>query len=148
MALLAVALMTLGVIIGWAALAPIHVASHEQLFAIPHGVFARRMAGDKVEILPHTIRLMLGVNDVLVIRNGDEVPHVFGPTIIMPGQSFSLPFEQAATYSFVCTAHANGQLSIIVDPTPAPGWERLRWRWGRLASAALRLPPQPEHHSH
>jgi hypothetical protein len=134
--------------VGWGALAPIEVASHDQVFAIPHGVWARRMAGDKVEILPHTIRLTLGLNDVLLIRNGDEVPHLFGPTIIMPGQSFSLPFEKASTYSFLCTAHANGQLNIVVDPAPGPGWGRLSWRLGKLASAASRLLPAPGPHNH
>ena len=144
---IALSLVVLGGV-GWAALAPIEVASHDQLFAIPHGVWARRMAGEKVEILPHTIRLTLGLNDVLLIRNGDAVPHVFGPTLIMPGQSFSLPFEKASTYSFVCTAHANGQLNIIVAPTPLAGWERLRWRWDRLANLASRVAPMPEGHSH
>ena len=134
--------------VGWAALAPIEVVSHDEVFAIPHGVWARRMAGDKVEVLPQTIRLTLGLNDVLLIRNGDEVPHVFGPTIIMPGQSFSLPFEKASTYNFMCTAHANGQLNIIVAPPPAPGWERLSWRLRKLASSASRVVRMPERHSH
>ena len=49
------------------------------------------------------------------------MPHIFGPTLIMPGQSFRLPFAQASTYSFQCTAHANGQLSVIVDPAPSLG---------------------------
>ena len=118
--------------LGWAALAPIEVASHDQLFTIPHGTWARRMAGEKIEILPHTIRLTLGINDVLLLKNADAVPHVFGPTLIMPGQSFSLPFAQASTYSFMCTAHANGQLNVIVAPAPAPGPERLRWRLAKL----------------
>ena len=118
--------------LGWAALAPIEVASHDQLFTIPHGTWARRMAGEKIEILPHTIRLTLGLNDVLLLKNADAVPHVFGPTLIMPGQSFSLPFAQASTYSFMCTAHANGQLNVIVEPAPAPGPERLRWRLSKL----------------
>ena len=144
---IALSLLVLGSV-GWAALAPIEVASHDELFAIPRGVWARRMAGEKVEILPQTIRLTLGVNDILLIRNGDEVPHVFGPTIIMPGQSFSLPFEKASTYSFMCTAHANGQLNIIVAPTPAPGWERLRWRLGKLESSASRFVRTPERHDH
>ena len=122
--------------LGWAALAPIRVASHDQLFEIPRGTSARRMAGDHVEILPQTIRLTLGLNDVLVLRNRDDVPHIFGPTLIMPGQSFSLPFTTASTYSFLCTAHADGQLEVVVDPPPAPGWDRLRWRWRRLTDAA------------
>ena len=122
--------------LGWAALAPIRAASHEALFEIPRGTSARRMAGEKIDILPQTIRLTLGLNDILVLRNADSVPHIFGPTLIMPGQSFSLPFRTASTYSFQCTAHASGQLSVIVDPAPAPGWQRLRWRLERLTNAA------------
>ena len=120
--------------LGWAALAPITTVSREQLFEIPKGTFARRMAGDKVEILPDEIRLTLGINDVLLLRNLDEVPQSFGPVLIMPGQSFRLPFEVASTYSFACTAHASGKMNVVVDPAPAPGWQTLRWRatkaWG------------------
>lgn len=115
--------------LGWTALAPIQVASHDQLFEIPPGTSARHIAGEKIDILPQTIQLTLGLNDVLVFKNADSAPHIFGPTLIMPGQTFRLPFAQASTYSFQCTAHANGQLNIIVDPAPTPGWGRLRWRW-------------------
>jgi hypothetical protein len=125
--LLAVALLLMAM--GWAALAPLTTESRDALFEIPKGTFARRMAGDKVEILPDTIRLTLGLNDVLLLRNLDDVPQVFGPALIMPGQSFRLPFEQASTYSFACTAHASGQLNIVVDPHPAAGWPALRYRW-------------------
>jgi hypothetical protein len=118
--------------LGWAALAPVGMASRDALFEIPRGTSARRLAGEHLDILPQTIRLTLGVNDVLVLRNTDSVPHIFGPTLIMPGQSFRLPFVQASTYSFLCTAHADGQLNIIVEPVPTPGWPRLRWRWLRL----------------
>jgi hypothetical protein len=67
------------------------------------------MAGDKVEILPSTIRLTLGVRDVLLLRNNDTVPQVFGPVLIMPGQDFRLPFETVSSNQFACTAHASGQ---------------------------------------
>jgi hypothetical protein len=118
---------------GWAALAPAGTASREELFEIPPGTSERRLAGEDLEILPQTIRL--GVNDVLALRNADDAPHIFGPTLIMPGQTFRLPFTQAATYSFMCTAHANGQLNVIIEPLPAAGWERLRWRWDDLTDA-------------
>lgn len=111
-----------------AAFAPIHAGSRDEPFEIPKGTWARRMAGNRVEILPQTIRLTLGVHDVLLLRNLDDVPQVFGPTVIMPGQSFRLPFEVASTYGFACTAHASGQMNVVVDPHPGPGWERLRWR--------------------
>jgi hypothetical protein len=117
--------------LGWAAFAPVRFDSREEVFEIPKGTWARRMAGDKVEILPAQIRLTLGVHDVLLLRNLDEVPQVFGPTVIMPGQSFRLPFEVASTYSFACTAHLAGQMTIVVDAQPDSPWERLRWRTRR-----------------
>jgi len=119
---------------GWAAFAPLSVASRDEPFEIPKGTWARRMAGDKVEILPSTIRLTLGVNDVLLLRNADDVPQAFGPALVMPGQSFRLPFATASTYGFACSAHASGQLTVIVEPSPEPGWDRLRWRLRRLAA--------------
>jgi len=115
-------------VLGWAALAPISVDSRDELFEIPKGTWARRMAGNKIEILPDEIRLTLGANNVLHLRNLDDVPQTFGPVLIMPGQSFRLPFEVASNYNFACTAHASGQLRVIVDPEPAPGWQTLRWR--------------------
>lgn len=117
--------------LGWAAFAPITLDSRDELFEIPKGTWARRMAGDKVEILPDRIDLTLALNDTLLLRNQDEVPQQFGPVLIMPGQSFRLPFEVASTYSFACTAHASGQMSVVVAPEPAPGWETLQWRWKR-----------------
>lgn len=118
--------------LAWATFAPVRPAAREQLFEIPHGTFARRMAGDKVSILPDTILLTLGANDVLLLRNLDEVPQVFGPALIMPGQSFRLPFETAATYDFACSAHASGQMSVVVEPPLMAGWPTLRWRLRRL----------------
>ena len=113
---------------------PIQSASRDKIFAIPKGTWARRMSGDKVEILPDHIRLTLGVRDILVLRNLDDVPQVFGPTLMMPGQSFRLPFERAAEYTFACTAHASGQMTIVVEPNPTTPWARVRWRLIELLS--------------
>ena len=122
----------------WLAFAPIEPASREEIFAIPKGTWARRMSGDPVEILPSEIRLTLGVRDVLVLENHDDVPQIFGPTLMMPGQSFRLPFAVASSYQFVCTAHASGQMTILVEPFPDTPWARIRWRarelWERGAS--------------
>jgi hypothetical protein len=117
---------------GWAGLAPVTSATRDEIFEIPPGTWARRMAGDPVEILPSEIRLTLGVRDVLVLRNHDEVPQIFGPTLMMPGQSFRLPFAVASSYQFACTAHASGQMTVVVEPYPETPWARLRWRVARL----------------
>ena len=64
----------IGAALAWAGFAPIHSASRDELFEIPKGTWARRMAGDKVDILPDHIRLTLGMRDILVLRNLDDVP--------------------------------------------------------------------------
>jgi hypothetical protein len=122
--------------LGCIGLVPIQTVSRDQIFEIPKGTWARRMSGDKIEILPDHIRLTLGLRDILVLRNHDDVPQIFGPTLMMPGQSFRLPFERAAEYQFACTAHASGQMTIIVDPNPATPWARLAWRARELLQAA------------
>lgn len=120
-----------------AALMPLPTGSRDEVHEIPPGTWAHRRAGEPQEIFPDRIRLVLGVNDVLILRNHDEVPHQFGPALLMPGQSFRLPFSIPSEFQFACTAHASGQLVIVVDPHPDTPWARLRWRarqaWERLA---------------
>ena len=115
------------------ALWPVQYDSREEVFEIPKGTWAQRMSGDPVGILPDQIYLALGVRDFLVLRNLDEVPQMFGPTLIMPGQSFKLPFELASEYQFACTAHVSGQMTVVVDPEPTAGWPRLLWRIKNIA---------------
>jgi hypothetical protein len=119
----------------WATCVPPQAATRDEPFDIPKGTWARRMGGEPLPILPDTIHLTLGTNDTLLLRNLDDVPQVFGPVLIMPGQSFRLPFETASTYSFACTAHASGQLNVVVEPPLEPGWPTLRWRLRRLQRA-------------
>jgi hypothetical protein len=118
--------------IAWAAFTPITFASREETFEIPKGTWARRMAGNQVEILPSQIYLTLGIRDVLLLKNLDDVPQIFGPTLMMPGQSFRLPFEMASSYQFACTAHASGQMTVVVDAQPDTPWRRLVWRTRRI----------------
>jgi hypothetical protein len=120
-------------LLGWAGFAPVASPSKEELFEIPKGTWARRMSGDKVSILPEKLRLTLGLRDVLLLRNHDDVPQIFGPTLMMPGQSFRLPFAVASEYQFECTAHPSGQMTILVDPYPSTPWARVLWRARELA---------------
>lgn len=115
-----------------AAFVPVQYRSREEIFEIPAGTWQRRMGGEKIEILPSAVYLALGVRNLLVLRNLDSVPQMFGPTLIMPGQSFSLPFDQASEYQFACTAHLSGQMTIVVDEEPTAGWMRLQWRTKNL----------------
>jgi hypothetical protein len=130
-AVLAVIVVALGAV-AWAAFTPVTFASREETFEIPKGTWARRMAGNKVEILPSQVFLTLKVRDVLLLKNSDDVPQIFGPTLMMPGQSFRLPFEVASSYQFACTAHASGQMTVVVDEQPDTPWRRLVWRTRRI----------------
>jgi hypothetical protein len=130
-AMLAVIVVALGAV-AWAAFTPVTFASREETFEIPKGTWARRMAGNKVEILPSQVFLTLKVRDVLLLKNSDDVPQIFGPTLMMPGQSFRLPFEVASSYQFACTAHASGQMTVVVDEQPDTPWRRLVWRTRRI----------------
>jgi hypothetical protein len=118
--------------VAWAAFTPVTFGSREETFEIPKGTWARRMAGNKVEILPSRVFLTLGIRDVLFLKNLDDVPQIFGPTLMMPGQSFRLPFEVASSYQFACTAHASGQMTVVVDEQPDTPWRRLVWRTKRI----------------
>ena len=136
-------LVAAGALVAAAALTPVELDSREEVFEIPRGTFARRMAarrmgGDLVEILPSEIYLTLELRDVLLLRNLDEVPQIFGPTLIMPGQSFRLPFNEASENQFNCSAHASGQMTVIVDEAPTSPWTRLVWRTKKLARAVRR----------
>lgn len=107
---------------------PVTFSAREELFEIPKGTWARRMAGDKHEYLPSEIYLMVGIHNVLKLKNSDDVPQFFGPTLLMPKQTLSIPFTRPSENFFSCTAHADGKLLVIVEATPVWPWERFIWR--------------------
>ena len=115
-----------------AAIWPVTFDSREELFEIPKGTWARRMAGDTRETLPSEIHLVVGIHNVLTLKNSDDVPQIFGPTLLMPGQVFRLPFTRPSENYFNCTAHASGQLVIVVEAAPTSPWSRLSWRVRRM----------------
>jgi hypothetical protein len=118
-----------------AAFVPITVDSRDARYDIPKGTWARRRQGLDVQILPKRIQLVAGVRDVLVLTNLDDVPQVFGPTLLMPGQSLRLPFSVPSENVFACTAHASGQMTIVLEEGPTTPWRRLVWRVRSLLGA-------------
>lgn len=126
----------------WGALAPLRYPSHERVFDIPRHALDPA-PGTRRPALPRTLRLTLGVQDVLLLRNHDRVGHVFGPLQLRPGQEFRLPFEHPGDYRYACPAVAGGELLVQVVRQPDPGWDRLRWRLGGLADRLRHLPLIP-----
>jgi hypothetical protein len=115
-----------------AAMWPVTFDSRVELFEIPKGTWARRMAGEKREILPPDVHLVVGIHDVFLLKNSDDVPQIFGPTLLMPGQSLRIPFTRPSENYFSCTAHASGQLLVAVEAMPVWPWERLSYRVRRM----------------
>jgi hypothetical protein len=126
----------------WAALAPVQGGSRERLVTIPAGTSALLAAGGRDDGLPSAITLTLGVEDVLLLKNADQVPQQFGPVALAPGEQFRLPFEQAGEYPVAASAWADRRFTVKVVEWPAPGWERLSWRVAALIQALRYLPKQ------
>ncbi len=126
----------------WAALAPLQGSGRERLVTIPAGTSALLAAGGRDDSLPSAITLTLGVEDVLLLKNADQVAQQFGPVALAPGEQFRLPFEQAGEYPVATSAWADRRLTIKVVEWPAPGWERLSWRVAALVQALRYLPRQ------
>jgi len=118
--------------LAFAAIWPVTFDSREELFEIPKGTWARRMAGEKRETLPAEIHLLVGIHNVLRLKNSDDVPQMFGPTLLMPGQTLRIPFTRPSENYFACTAHASGQLIVVVEAEPTWPWNRLIWRVRRM----------------
>lgn len=120
----------------WASLAPLMSDQRELVYVIPKGTWARKVAGETLDVIPFTVRLTLGVQDILVIRNEDEAPALFGPVLLMPQQSYRIPARVPSRFELTCPLHDSGRLTILVEEAPGAGWPRLRWRVARLLGGA------------
>lgn len=120
--------------IAWAALAPLPAGSHVLTFVIPPGTAARLKAGEALSVLPSPIHLTVGVRDVLVLTNDDDAIHQVGPIVLGSRQTYRIPFRKPGRFQYACSLHAAGTLALVIDPPPAPGLERLRWRLGQLTA--------------
>jgi hypothetical protein len=125
----------------WMAVAPLHYPTRERLLEFPHGAAVLRGQAESI-LVPAEVRLTLGVRDVLLLRNRDVVPHVFGQVLVLPGHVVRLPFEQAGDFPFACDLAPAAKVTVRVLPQPDPGWARLRWRSAAFVEAIRSLPLQ------
>jgi hypothetical protein len=134
-ATLAVGLLGLGGLT-WAAFAPMPERGATLTFVIPPGTAARLKAGEPLNVLPSPIHLTVGVRDVLVITNDDEAIHQVGPIVLGSRQTYRIPFRRPGTLKYNCSLHAAGTLTLVIDPPPAAGLARLRWRLVSLVTSS------------
>ena len=111
----------------WAALAPLRYPHREKLLDLGAPV-------------PAVVRLTLGVQDVLLLRNNSRAALVFGQLRVLPGHVFRLPFEQVGDIAFASSAHPRGQVQVQVVASPDPGWARVRWRFDGMVDTLRYLP--------
>jgi hypothetical protein len=131
------ALAVLAIVLGattWAAFAPLPGGSSALTFVIPPGTAARLKAGEPFNVLPSPIHLTVGVRDVLVLTNDDDVVHQVGPIILGSRQTYRIPFRRPGHFQYACSLHAAGTLTLVIAPAPATGLDRLRWRLDQLSA--------------
>jgi hypothetical protein len=116
----------LGAAAVWAALAPVPSGPREVVYIVTKGSAARLASG--ASAIPSRLRFTIGVRDVLVLRNDDDVPASFGPVKLEPGQTYRVPFDTPGEFQLACSLHPAGQVAIVVVPIPQPGWARVAWR--------------------
>jgi hypothetical protein len=49
-------------------------------------------------------------------------------------QTYRIPFRRPGRFQYACSLHAAGTLTLVIDPEPAAGLARLRWRLDRLVA--------------
>lgn len=122
--------------LAWAAFAPMPERGAALTFVVPPGTAARLKAGEALNVLPSPIHLTVGVRDVLVITNDDEAIHQVGPIVVGSRQTYRIPFRRPGTFKYDCSLHATGTLTLVIDPPPAAGLARLRWRLASLVTSS------------
>ena len=118
--------------VGWGAFAPFPEGSRVLTYVIPLGTAARLKSGEVLSVVPSPIRLTIGVRDVLVLTNDDEVVHQVGPIVLGARQTYRIPFRRPGRFQYACSLHASGTLSLVIAAEPAAGLPRLGWRLDRL----------------
>lgn len=83
-------------------------------YIIPAGTYADP---DSLE-LPSRIDLTVGLKDVLIIDNQDEVMHSFGPFVVAPHSKLTQRFDSPLEFEGVCTFHPEQGMILSVKPAP------------------------------
>ena len=60
------------------------------------------------------------------------VVHQVGPILLGARQTYRIPFRRPGRFQYACSLHAAGTLTLFIEPEPAPGLARLRWRLERV----------------
>lgn len=111
---LSAALLVLALIVVAVRAAGLREDARQLVVTIPAGTAERLAAGETGQMPPHRIELVLGRQDVLVIRNEDSAWHQVGPYRVAPGRTLTQRFTRPGVIREACTMTPTRQVEIVV----------------------------------
>jgi len=88
--------------------------SRQYVIVITEGTAERIEAGVEESNIPHEIEMVLGVKDVLVIRNEDTVWHTVGPYGVAAGKTIVARFTHSGEITQTCSITPTGTVRIVI----------------------------------
>lgn len=104
-------------LLGWLAMAH-WTTVRTMTFVIPPGTGERLALKQEVTNIPSELVFTLGVKDILIVENQDNVVHSFGPFVILPHTTLRQRFKTARVYQNTCTLHQDQQMTLVINPAP------------------------------
>ncbi len=97
---------------------PNHTTAGQIAFTIPLGAAQDQTDGGTPYIMPPTIRMTVG--DKVIVTNDDVFPHIILSSLVMPGTTATMVFDEPGINAFSsgCTANGgtiNAFTSVIVS---------------------------------
>jgi hypothetical protein len=92
----------------------IHEESRQLVIVVEPGTAEQIEAGLLDNSDYHRIEMILGVRDVLVIENQDEVWHQVGPYWVAPGHTLVQRFYRPGTIRASCSITASQEVEIVI----------------------------------
>ena len=89
--------------------------SREYRIVIPEGTGEQIEQGEDPGVIPASIKLTIGEQDILVIENQDVAGHRIGDFWVGAGETLRQEFKTEAVYQGECTVHESAQIEIIVS---------------------------------
>lgn len=92
-------------------------AEHPEEFwiVIPQGTAAQIREGHGDDVMPNEIRLYIGGQNTLVLRNNDLADHTVGPFFVRAGETLRQTFNTPQIYEGVCSVRHDAVVRIIVE---------------------------------
>ena len=92
--------------------------SRRVTYVIPPGTSRQLEAGSPGVDFPDEIVMTVGIQDIIVIENQDDVVHTFGPFVVGPRSILTKRFTTPLVYEGACTFHQDEHMRLVVNAAP------------------------------